>query len=159
MYHIVSLETGIYVFRLMRLGEDCGVVEVIVRRKELPESEDTLDPIRRVYEDVPQMFLRYFRASSLGKTHLSVSSSKPILNLGSETGECKNERTIKRSARARRATSIPRKYNVRESEKKITIRRSGLLDIFRRLHLVGPQISSRFKRRRESSLGVLRVTE
>lgn len=56
--HVLSSETGIPVARLMRLVDDPNGMKVLVRWKGLPNSEDSLEPLARVFEDVPQMVTR-----------------------------------------------------------------------------------------------------
>lgn len=65
MSHVLSSETGMPVARLMRLEEtDDRTLKVVVRWKGLPHSEDTLEPLHRVYEDVPRMLLRLLQRKS-----------------------------------------------------------------------------------------------
>ena len=61
MSHVVSSETGMPVQRLMRLVQSDDGLMVQVRWKGLPASEDTLEPISKVYEDVPELFLKLLR--------------------------------------------------------------------------------------------------
>jgi transposase InsO family protein len=56
--HVLSSETGMPVARLMRLYEDEDGLKVVVRWKGLSHSEDTSEPLRHVYEDVPDMLIR-----------------------------------------------------------------------------------------------------
>lgn len=56
--HVLSSETGMPVARLMQLVDSPDGLKVQVRWKGLPNSEDTMEPLERVYEDVPQMLLR-----------------------------------------------------------------------------------------------------
>jgi len=58
MSHVLSSETGMPVARLMRLVDEPNGMQVLVRWKGLPISEDSLEPLERMYEDVPQMVLR-----------------------------------------------------------------------------------------------------
>jgi len=58
MSHVLSSETGMPVSRLLRLIDDPNGLMVQVRWRGLPDSEDTLEPISRVYEDVPELFLK-----------------------------------------------------------------------------------------------------
>lgn len=58
MPHVLSSETGMPVARLMRLVETPNGLMVFVRWKELSDTEDILEPLLQVYEDVPQMVLR-----------------------------------------------------------------------------------------------------
>lgn len=56
MSHVVASETGMPVQRLMRLVDTDDGLMVQVRWRGLPDSEDTLEPASKVYEDVPQLF-------------------------------------------------------------------------------------------------------
>ena len=56
--HVLSSETGMPVARLVRLVDSEDRLKVIVHWKGLPNSEDTEEPLERVFEDVPQMLLR-----------------------------------------------------------------------------------------------------
>ena len=58
MSHVLSSETVMPVSCLMRLEDTEDGLKVLVRWKGLPNSEDSLEPLARVYEDVPQMLLR-----------------------------------------------------------------------------------------------------
>lgn len=54
--HVLSSETGMPVSRLLRLQEDDnGRLHVVVRWKGFSSSDDTFEPIERVYEDVPKL--------------------------------------------------------------------------------------------------------
>lgn len=53
MWHVLSSETGIQVARLLNLVDQEGDLFVVVRWKGLSSSENTLEPLARVYEDVP----------------------------------------------------------------------------------------------------------
>ena len=44
--------------RLLRLMDEQDGMKALVRWKGLPNSEDTLEPLARVYEYVPEMLLR-----------------------------------------------------------------------------------------------------
>lgn len=58
MPHVLQSETGMPVSRLMRLVEEPDGIKVQVRWKaDLPNAEDTLEPLANVYEDVPKMLL------------------------------------------------------------------------------------------------------
>ena len=52
---------GMSAARLMSLVDTEDGLKVIVRWKGLPNSEDTEEPLERVFEDVPQMLLRLLR--------------------------------------------------------------------------------------------------
>ena len=58
MSHVLQSETGMTVQRLLRLEEHPDGVYVLVRWKGLPNSDDTLEPLVKVYEDVPRMLER-----------------------------------------------------------------------------------------------------
>ena len=58
MPHVLLSETGIPVARLLRLEDKPEGLMVAVRWKGLTNSEDTLEPLDRVYKDVPQMLVR-----------------------------------------------------------------------------------------------------
>lgn len=53
MSHVLSSETGMQVQRLMRLVETDDGLMVLVRWKGLPNSEDTMEPVKKIHEDVP----------------------------------------------------------------------------------------------------------
>ena len=81
MSHVVTSETGMVVQRLMRLVEDDGKLKVLVRWRGLPESEDTLEPLRQVYDDVPTLFRKLLERrntpvhlASQAKTELGIAS-------------------------------------------------------------------------------------
>lgn len=61
MSHVISSETGMPVQRLMRLVDSDDGIMVQVRWRGLPESEDTLEPVQKVFEDVPQLLEKLFR--------------------------------------------------------------------------------------------------
>jgi len=56
--HVLSSETGMVVARLLRLEEHEDGLYVVVRWKGLPNSEDSVEPLEKVYEDVPRMLER-----------------------------------------------------------------------------------------------------
>ena len=58
MAHVLGSGTGRVVSRLLRIGEREDGLYIVVRWKGLSESEDTTEPVRRVYEDVPGLVLR-----------------------------------------------------------------------------------------------------
>lgn len=49
------------VARLLKLVEMKGKLFVNVRWKRLGDSEDTMEPIQRVHEDVPQLLVKSLR--------------------------------------------------------------------------------------------------
>lgn len=55
MSHVISSETGMPVARLLKLVKVNDDLKVQVRWKGLSPQGDTLEPLRNVYEDVPQM--------------------------------------------------------------------------------------------------------
>ena len=55
MSHVLSSETGMPVARLLRLLDQDGGIYVVVRWKGLSESEDTLEPLSRGFDDVPAL--------------------------------------------------------------------------------------------------------
>lgn len=61
MSHVIQSETGMTVQRLMGLEEHSDGLYVVVRWKGLPDSDDTLEPIAKVHEDVPAMLERLFQ--------------------------------------------------------------------------------------------------
>jgi hypothetical protein len=61
MSHVLSSETGMPVARLMRLVDSPDGLEVQGRWRGLPDVEDTLEPIGRVFEDVPQLLHKLLR--------------------------------------------------------------------------------------------------
>lgn len=58
MSHVVSPETGMLVHRLMRLVDTDDGLLVHLRWNDLPNLEDTLEPIANAYEDVPVLFIK-----------------------------------------------------------------------------------------------------
>lgn len=56
MSHVLTSETGMIVQRLLSLEENEDGLFVRVRWKGLSESEDTLESIEQLYEDVPVLF-------------------------------------------------------------------------------------------------------
>lgn len=56
--HALSSETGMPVSRLLKLIDQDGELFVVVRWKVLSPKEDTMEPLKRVYEDVPQMLIK-----------------------------------------------------------------------------------------------------
>ena len=53
MSHVLSSETGMPVARLLRLVDQDGNLYVVVRWKGMSESENTMEPLSRIFEDVP----------------------------------------------------------------------------------------------------------
>ena len=58
MSHVLSFETGMPVARLLRLVDEQDGMKVLIRWKGLSKSEAILEPLERVYKDVPAMLLR-----------------------------------------------------------------------------------------------------
>lgn len=56
MDHAIASETGMSVQRLMRLVDtEEGGLMLKIRGRRLPDSEDTLEPVSKIYEDVSQL--------------------------------------------------------------------------------------------------------
>ena len=64
MSHVLQSETGMLVSRLMALEEHSDSLFVRIRWKGLENTEDTLEPIARVHEDVPQLFEKLLNRKS-----------------------------------------------------------------------------------------------
>lgn len=58
MSHVFSSETGMQVQHLMRLVESTDGIKVQVRWRGLSESQDSLQCLQAVYEDVPDLLLK-----------------------------------------------------------------------------------------------------
>ena len=58
MSNLLASETGMPVARLMRLKDTDDRLKVLVRWKVLPNSEDSLEPLEQVFEDVPEIVKR-----------------------------------------------------------------------------------------------------
>lgn len=56
--HVLSSETGMTLSRLLKLMEQNDELFVVVRWKGLSSEEDTMEALKRVYEDVPQLLLK-----------------------------------------------------------------------------------------------------
>lgn len=82
--HVLASETGMPVSRLLRLIEQDNQLFVLVRWKGLENSEDTLEPLLRVYEDVPQLLVKLLRR----KTTNAELRSRACAELGLEEGVC-----------------------------------------------------------------------
>ena len=65
MSHVLHSEIGMSVSRLMGLQEDPDGLKVIVRWKGLSNSEDSAEPLKNVYEDVPKMVKRLLLRKSI----------------------------------------------------------------------------------------------
>lgn len=65
--HVLASETGMPVSRLLRLVEEDGKFFVIVRWKGLSASEDTIEPLQRVYEDVPQLLIKLLKRKNIDR--------------------------------------------------------------------------------------------
>ena len=82
--HVLSSETGMPVARLMGLEDTENGIMVHVRWRGLPNTEDTLEPLQQVYDDVPQMLMRLLLRKSTPKA--LVQRAKAALTLTSERG-------------------------------------------------------------------------
>ena len=71
MPHILYSETGMPIHRLINLKKQDNEIMVHVRWKGLPTSQDTLEPLNNVYEDVPQMLTRVLNRKSPNSTLVS----------------------------------------------------------------------------------------
>lgn len=58
MSHDISSEKGMPLQRIMKFIETADGMIVQVRWKGLPESEDIFEPVSKVYEDFPQLFMK-----------------------------------------------------------------------------------------------------
>lgn len=72
------------VSKLLRLFKKDGHLFVTIRWKRLDASEDTDEPLKQVYEDVPKLLLRLLARKSSSST----LKTKLETNSGSERGEC-----------------------------------------------------------------------
>ena len=79
MSHVLSSETGMTVQKLLRLVRNPEGFHVLVRWKGLPSSDDTLEPLRNVYEDVPAMLKKLLERKTT-PTHLA-NDEKQALEL------------------------------------------------------------------------------
>lgn len=66
--HVLASETGMPVSRLLSLVEQEGKLYVLVRWKGLADSEDKIEPLTRVYEDVPQLLIKLMRRKNANPT-------------------------------------------------------------------------------------------
>lgn len=64
MSHVLSSETGMPLSRLLRLVEQDGDLFVLVRWKGLSSSDDTPEPLSRVFEDVPALTRKLLQRKS-----------------------------------------------------------------------------------------------
>ena len=79
MSHVLQSETGMTVQRLLRLKEHPDGVYVVVRWKGLPNSDDTLEPLLKVNEDVPRMLERLLNRKN--SPHELITKARKILAL------------------------------------------------------------------------------
>ena len=79
MSHVLSSETGMPVARLMRLVDTEEGLKVLVRWKGLSNNDDTLEPVTKIYEDVPQMLLRLLQRKNMPED--VVRKARQILSL------------------------------------------------------------------------------
>lgn len=84
MSHVLSSETGMPVSRLLRLVQKDTELFVSVRWKGLSPSENTLEPLLRVYEDVPGLLVKLLRRKNTDASLRSRACAK----LGLEEGVC-----------------------------------------------------------------------
>lgn len=77
--HVIFSETGMPVARLMNLEKTGDGLMVHIRWKGLSKNEDTLEPIERVYEDVPLMLTRLLARKNT--PHSLAAEAKDILGL------------------------------------------------------------------------------
>lgn len=61
MSHVITSETGMVVKRLLKLVDTDDGLKVQVRWRGLPDSEDTLEPLLQIYEDVPDLLMKLLR--------------------------------------------------------------------------------------------------
>lgn len=66
--HVLSSETRMPVSRLLKLLDVDGKLFVNVRWKGLGKSEDTMEPLQRVYEDVPELLVILLRRKNADAT-------------------------------------------------------------------------------------------
>lgn len=59
MPHVLSSETGMEVQRLMRLFDSPSGLMVQVRWRGFPPTEDTSEPLQKIFEDVPALVLKF----------------------------------------------------------------------------------------------------
>lgn len=60
MPHLVSSETAMPVQRLMRLIESEEGLFVLICWRGMPQTEETLEPLNKIHEDVPQLLEKLF---------------------------------------------------------------------------------------------------
>lgn len=75
MSHNISSETGMTAARLMGTEESPDGLLVHVRWKGLPHSEDTFEPILKVYEDVPVMLLNLLKRKNMPNSLVRLAKS------------------------------------------------------------------------------------
>jgi transposase InsO family protein len=79
MSHVLSSETGMPVSRLIGFVDEPSGLKVQVRWKGLPPTEDTFEPLERIYEDVPALLLKMMsRKNAPAKL---VAKAKSLLGL------------------------------------------------------------------------------
>lgn len=61
MSHVITSETGMVVQGLLKLVDTDDGLKVQVRWRGLPDSEDTLEPLLQIYEDVPDLLMKLLR--------------------------------------------------------------------------------------------------
>ena len=65
MDNVLQSEIRMQIARLMRLEDTTNGLKVIVLWKGLEKSEDSSEPLKNVYEDVPQMVNRLLKRKSM----------------------------------------------------------------------------------------------
>lgn len=83
--HVLASETGMPVLRPLQLVEDNGNLCVSIRWKELSSTEDTLEPLHRVYKDVSKLLVKLLHCKT---TNAYLSKKKSCIELGLEEREC-----------------------------------------------------------------------
>ena len=79
MEHVLQSEIGMPVARLMGLEDSRNGLKVLVRWKGLDNSEDSLEPLQNVFEDVPTMVKRLLQRKNLSPD--LVRKAKAFLSL------------------------------------------------------------------------------
>lgn len=61
LFHVLSSETGLLVSRSLKLIEQHGKLFVVVRWKSLSSEENNIEPLKRIYDDVPQPTTQFIK--------------------------------------------------------------------------------------------------